>query len=268
MTTRRITPIAVIAALLVLVGAPASAQEDGAQIYQETCAACHQADGSGIEGTFPPLRGNARATDPAHVEEVIRNGLTGPIEVHGVTYDSSMPAQSQLSDTQIAAVVAYVTSIAGAETPTPTTTTPAAAPSGDPARGKALFLGTTRLTNGGPACTACHTAGSVDALGGSGLGPDLTEVVNRFGGENGLSAALTSLPFPTMQPIFEDRPLTTDEVADLTAFFAATAAEPTTARFDWFWPIGLGGLIVLLVGMALVFARPRIPYAERLRSTR
>ncbi len=267
MTIRRITPVALAATLLLLMGAPATAQEDGAQVYQETCAGCHQADGSGIEGTFPPLRGNPDAADPAHVEDVIRNGLTGPIEVLGVTYDSSMPAQTQLSEAQIAAVVEYVTSIAGAATTPPTTTAPAAAPTGDPSRGEDLFVGRTRLSNGGPACAACHTAGSFDHLGGSGLGPDLTDVLTRFGGEAGLRGALGSLPFPTMQPVFENRPLTPDEVADLTAFFASTR-QNTGGGFDLFWPIGLGGLVVLLAAMAIVFARPHIPYAQRLRSAR
>ena len=269
MTIRRITPIALAATLLLLIGAPATAQEDGAQVYQETCAACHQADGSGIEGTFPPLRGNPNAADPAHVEDVIRNGLSGPLEVLGVTYDSSMPAQSQLSDTQIAAVVDYVTSIAGSGSAPAPTTTPAPTPSGDPARGEDLFLGRTRFTNGGPACVACHTAGTANHLGGAGLGPDLTDVLARFGGEAGLSGALGSLPFPTMQPVFGDRPLTQDEVADLTAFFASVATQQTSSGgIDLFWAIGLGGLVVLLAGMAIVFARPRIPYAQRLRSAR
>lgn len=37
---------------------------DGLQLYTETCAACHQPNGEGIVGAFPPLAGSEIVTDP------------------------------------------------------------------------------------------------------------------------------------------------------------------------------------------------------------
>ncbi len=86
---------------------------DGAQIFADSCASCHQAYGQGVAGTFPPLAANPAATDAAYVEQVIREGLSGPIEVLGVAYDNAMPAVN-LTDAEVAAVVAYVTTLAEA----------------------------------------------------------------------------------------------------------------------------------------------------------
>jgi mono/diheme cytochrome c family protein len=55
-----------------------SQADAGAELYQANCAACHQAGGEGIAGTFPPLAGNPAATDAEYVASVIGNGLSGP----------------------------------------------------------------------------------------------------------------------------------------------------------------------------------------------
>ena len=89
------------------------------------------------------------------------------------------------------------------------------------------------------------------------MGPDLTHVFQRFG-ESGLSSALQGLPFPTMQGVFQAKPLTPAEQGNLLAFFAQSAkrtAEPTGSNFVW---IGLGGFIVLVgVPQVLWGKRPK-----------
>ena len=79
---------------------------DGQAVYDSVCFACHQPNGEGT-AVFPPLYPNSNTDDAAYVEDVIRNGLRGPIEVNGATYDSSMPAQN-LTDDEVAAVIDYV----------------------------------------------------------------------------------------------------------------------------------------------------------------
>ena len=83
---------------------------DGAATFASTCAACHQATGSGLPGVFPPLAGsewvNGRETT---VAAIVLNGITGSLTVKGSTYDGTMPTfKAQLSDDQIAAVLTYV----------------------------------------------------------------------------------------------------------------------------------------------------------------
>lgn len=256
------------AALLSGLAAPATAasEDDGQAVYEQACAACHQPNGQGIPGSFPPLAGNPNAADPEYVADVIRNGLSGPIEVNGETYDGIMPAVTTLSDAQIASVVAYVVDLAGADD-APAETQPIAAPAtGDAGAGEALFLGGAVFDNGGPACAGCHAAGSFDHLGGNGLGPDLTATFTKFGGAPGLAAALAAPPSPTMTPLFADHPLTDAEIADLTAFFAAVETHGNGGGFDLFWIFGLAGLGALLAFLAVFVRKPSGSYVEKLRS--
>jgi len=71
---------------------------EGEKVYTANCVACHQANGKGVPGTFPPLEGSKLANGPKadHINIVV-NGKTG----------TAMAAFKHLSDVQIAAVVTY-----------------------------------------------------------------------------------------------------------------------------------------------------------------
>jgi mono/diheme cytochrome c family protein len=204
---------------------------------------------------------------------VIQNGKQGPIEVLGVSYDSVMPAVPALTGADLDAVVAHVVALSGAGTepgttiPDSTVVEPPAA--GDVDRGHDLFVGGRGLTNGGPACAACHIAGTVGNLGGGGLGPDLTTAYATLGGEAGLTAWLGNPPSPTMAPIYADRPLTDAELADVIAFLATTPdADVDDGPVDGLVLAGLAGLVVLIGGMAIGWRGMGQTYVQRLRSTR
>jgi len=81
----------------------------GAEVYSAVCASCHQPGGVGLPGQFPPLVDNPNVDDAEYMEDVIRNGLSGPIEINGETYDSVMPPQT-LTDADIANVITYIQS--------------------------------------------------------------------------------------------------------------------------------------------------------------
>ena len=250
---------------------PIEAQDiSGADLYEANCAGCHQTNGEGIEGTFPPLAGNPAATDSEYVATVITDGKTGEIEVLGVTYDSAMPAVASLSGGELDAVVAHVVELAGGESEPETPAEPVAPPeAGEIDAGHDLFIGQDRFSNGGTACAGCHTAGEVGNLGGASLGPDLTDAYELLGGQAGLSAWLANPPSATMTPIFSDRPLTEDEIADLVAFLAdAPSQERPSNDVDWLLIAGIAGLLVLIGGMAIAWRGPRRTYVETLRSKR
>jgi mono/diheme cytochrome c family protein len=82
----------------------------GAAVYQSICQSCHQAGGTGLAGSFPPLEDNPNVQDAVYVEDVIRNGRSGEITVNGETYNGVMPAQSALDDDDIVNVIAYIQS--------------------------------------------------------------------------------------------------------------------------------------------------------------
>ena len=71
----------------------------GKTVYEITCLACHQADGKGLPGAFPPLAGSdyLLGVKDRAVGVVVR-GLEGEVVVNGVKYNSVMPAMTQLSD--------------------------------------------------------------------------------------------------------------------------------------------------------------------------
>jgi mono/diheme cytochrome c family protein len=81
----------------------------GEKLYNTYCASCHQQDGRGTDGRYPPLAGTDWVTgDKRRLIGVLLNGLEGPIEVKGETYNSVMPQHSFLSDEEVAEVSTYI----------------------------------------------------------------------------------------------------------------------------------------------------------------
>lgn len=276
MRARLFLGVGFLALLLTAASLPAQAaplaQADaaaGALVYADNCASCHQPGGIGLVGTFPPLAANPNVADSAYVEEVVRNGLSGSIEVLDVTYDGTMASFSNLSDDEIAAVVAYVATLADVDPTATPPDEPEVVEPGDISEGRDLFIGSDRLANGGGACVGCHTAGDVGNLGGWSLGPDITNSHDSLGGDVGLAAWLSSPASATMRPIFGDKPMTDDEIADIVAFLgdAPTQSKPTDPGDGLIYG-GLAGLIVLIGGMAIAWRGMRQTYVERLRSKR
>lgn len=81
----------------------------GKSLFDGTCAACHQATGEGVAGTFPPLKGNPAVNDanPKAQIETILFGRHGTV-IQGKTYPGAMPPfGSQFSDLQVADIANY-----------------------------------------------------------------------------------------------------------------------------------------------------------------
>nr|NIQ16109.1 c-type cytochrome [Candidatus Dadabacteria bacterium] len=81
----------------------------GKQLYIKQCATCHQVDGKGVTGVFPPLIDDPVLNDPDSSEHItiILNGLKGKV-INGIDYASEMPAHKDiLSDEEIAQIVNY-----------------------------------------------------------------------------------------------------------------------------------------------------------------
>ena len=86
----------------------AAAVERGESLYATHCAACHQPNGQGLAGAFPPLAGSDyMLSDRQRAIAVVLEGLSGEIEVSGNRYNAVMPGMGHLADDEIAAILSY-----------------------------------------------------------------------------------------------------------------------------------------------------------------
>ena len=77
---------------------PDELKAKGEAVYNANCAACHQANGQGVPGTFPAIAGSKVATGPkeGHIN-IVMNGKSG----------TAMAPFKHLSDVDIASVITY-----------------------------------------------------------------------------------------------------------------------------------------------------------------
>ncbi len=89
----------------------------GKKQYDAICTACHQANGLGLPGTFPPLAGSEWVSGSNdRLIRLVVYGMTGPVKVKGVVYSAApMPTIGKvansaynLSDDKVAAVLTYI----------------------------------------------------------------------------------------------------------------------------------------------------------------
>ena len=85
--------------------------EKGKKIFSANCATCHQANGLGVAGQYPPLAGseivNGGSRRPAMI---VLKGLQGPLTVKGQHYGTAVmqPWEKTLTDEKIADVLTYI----------------------------------------------------------------------------------------------------------------------------------------------------------------
>ena len=88
----------------------------GKEVYLRDghCATCHQADGKGLAGIYPPLERSNWIENEDRLIKLVLKGLWGPIEVNGQLFDPGkgvppmMGFGGMLNDNELAAVLTYV----------------------------------------------------------------------------------------------------------------------------------------------------------------
>jgi mono/diheme cytochrome c family protein len=86
---------------------------DGQALFIANCSACHQVTGQGIPGVFPPLANSSYVTSDniERLSAIMIYGLSGPITVNGMQYNSVMAGLGQtMNDAELAAVATYIRS--------------------------------------------------------------------------------------------------------------------------------------------------------------
>ena len=84
----------------------------GRRVYNKpSCVACHQANGQGTPGQFPPLVKSewVNEPEPGRLIRLVLNGLNGSLVFQGQNFNGTMvPWKDSLTDEEIAAVLTYV----------------------------------------------------------------------------------------------------------------------------------------------------------------
>lgn len=80
----------------------------GRIVFNQNCAACHQGDGQGLKGAFPPLAKSDFLSERKAVIKTVLEGRQGKLTVNGVEYNGVMPSLG-LDDEDIANVLSYIT---------------------------------------------------------------------------------------------------------------------------------------------------------------
>jgi len=231
---------------------PVVAQQTGEAVFKETCVACHTIGQGKLVG--PDLANIQNRHSEVWLINFIKSSQT--VIKSGDKYADSlfkafnqvpMPDHPNLTNDQIKGVIAYIQEKSSApETPVVS----AALPPGDSERGRELFVGNIRFANDGASCNSCHNVDMKGFISGGALGKDLTHAVGRLSA-SGVAAIISGLPFPQMKETYNSKPVTPQEIADLTAFLTSAdkqAPAMVTASVGNYLLIGgVGGIIVLLL---------------------
>lgn len=118
---------------------------DGAALYAQHCATCHQPDAAGTVGLAPALKGEhwkRLGAQRDYLPTVLLKGMAGSIKVNGQTFVGSMPGfAGQLDDAALAAIANHLATLQGDAQRAPYAAAdfePLRAAKGDPAQTRAL----------------------------------------------------------------------------------------------------------------------------------
>ena len=125
-------------------------------------------------------------------------------------------------------------------------------------KGKLLFSREEQFANSGVSCISYHNVINNELISGGLLAKDLTKAFSRMG-DAGVSSIISSSPFPVMSTAFQNNPLDSIEVVQLTAFLKhadeVSAEQRENNGNALFIFGGGGGIIILFVLIGLVWAK-------------
>jgi cytochrome c2 len=266
---RSVVMLAAMAGLWAALPTAADAAGDakaGGQLFQQKgCTACHTIGKGDLVG--PDLKGvtEKRPHDwlvqwISAPDQMVAKKDDYAVKLLHQYHDVQMPNLG-LSATDVDNILAFLASPGAAAAASGPAPQKASAPAvkGNSEIGKDLFTGVVRFQNGGPPCMACHSVSGIGALGGGQLGPDLTEVVKRYGGASAVDAFIAGTPTPTMKAVWGQRPLTAGDRANVVSFLAQAEVSQRPTEAIW----QLAGLAAL--GVVILLALAAFKWSYRLR---
>ncbi len=99
-----------------LTSAEQKAYDLGKEVFNRDahCVTCHQADGKGVDNTYPPLVKSEWLDDDERMIKIVLKGLNGPLKFQGKEYGKNAAIPPMIgfaplaNDEEIAAVISYV----------------------------------------------------------------------------------------------------------------------------------------------------------------
>jgi cytochrome c551/c552 len=206
------------------------AQDTGEALFQSTCIACHTIGEGRLIG--PDLSGVYERREMAWLIEFIRSSqkmIKGGDSLAVALFEEygkiPMP-DNNFGDDEILSILDYIkevdlalsneqsSNVSAQDKPVQTITI--SYPPELVEKGKSLFYGYEKFSNGASSCNACHFIQDESIIGGGKLSLDLTKSFERLG-EPGIKAILTNPPFPEMSIALRNKSLTDDEKEAITA---------------------------------------------------
>jgi cytochrome c2 len=260
----------IFSVIISVLGAGAAQAFDAPAVFEKKCSSCHSI-GQG-DSIGPDLKDvtKRRSLDwilkfVATPEAVILGGDKDALAMFEKFGKKFMPDQD-FKDSEIKAILKYIEGGGGGGAKIKSALD---AKPGDIAAGESLFTGQTKLMGGGVACMSCHTAGSAGVLGGGTVALDLTNAYSKYK-DTGISQALKNIAFPVMATIYEEKPLTDDEIFKLKAFLYAkdlAGPVPSGAQKKFLF-LGLGGAAFGMGVMDFAWRRRRKHAVKNFRGGR
>ncbi len=224
---------------------------EGESLFKLNCSPCHTVGQGKLIG--PDLKDVHKRHDTEWIKKfirssqtLIRNGDPVALKVYNENGQILMPDQAALTEKQINAILFFIKNTSQKSWPQTTVTLKSLQEpdsgqkiksSDSPVnsigdqdeqviKGRELFLGMVKLKAGGPSCNSCHNVTEEEKPEGGIFAPDLTNVYSRID-EREIMELATAPKYPSMQKVYQDKPITPEEAYLLASFlkYAGTGTE-------------------------------------------
>ncbi len=204
--------------------------DEGKDIFQSKCAACHTIGKGRLVG--PDLKNISEKRSQDWLIAFIKSSTTmiksGDADAVAISkeYNGLLMPDNPYSDSQILSVLEFIKQggagdngqvVVAVDILSETT-------SANIEKGASIFSGKTRLTNGGAACSSCHSVKDERIFSSGTLAKDLTQTWEIMG-SSGVAAIIKSPPFPVMNMAYSKHPITEEEMLNLTAYLKSVSKE-------------------------------------------
>ncbi len=263
--------IAIFAIALIFLVSIVKAQ-DGEQLFQQ-CKACHTIGQGKLLG--PDLLDVSKNRDAVWLKNFIKSSQTlvkiGDADAVALfeEYNKLPMLDYNLPDADIDAIIKYIDSFSTSDSGDGATSSAADSLAAvknaeylasidtdeNEAKGKALFQGNRKFTNGGASCISCHHVNYPEAIQGGLLAMDLTNTFSRIGGLAGIKGIIDFPPYPAMKDAYQHAALTEEESVQLQVFLMHADKNDYVSETSISDLIkqGIFGMVILLAVISLVW---------------